>query len=173
MTTSKRALLDQRKPRTSISFFIETFLCFFCCGTGLLTRRIIWKLMDFADFDGVRAVSFEHFASCLHVLANERLQRILSCVRHGFGDRNVHRAITRQNSQRRAHPGAHRDAIFAVAGRRRLLVLQGAGDVAYQSSTVRVPTAVESTVSPATIKIGTARQTSAIKSVRSNRVDRK
>lgn len=37
-------------------------------------------------------------------------------------------------------------------------------------STVRVPVAVESAVSAATINIGTARQTSAEKSVRSNRV---
>ena len=57
-----------------MSFFIE----------DLLAHSVIWKLVYFADFDGMPTVPFEHFAGCLHVFANERLQRILPGVRHGF-----------------------------------------------------------------------------------------
>src|SRR5260370_6385239 len=40
----------------------------------LLARTIILQLMYFADFDGMCAVSQEHFACGLHVLANVGLQ---------------------------------------------------------------------------------------------------
>jgi len=41
-------------------------------GRVLLGGRVTGELVDFADFDSMPAVPFEHFARCLHVLANER-----------------------------------------------------------------------------------------------------
>jgi hypothetical protein len=53
--------------------------------------------MYFADFDGMGAVPQEHLARGPHVLAHKRLDRVLPHVGHGFGDRNLHLAATRQN----------------------------------------------------------------------------
>ncbi len=44
----------------------------------LLARDIIWQLMYFADFDGMRAVPQKHFPCGLHMLANKWLERILA-----------------------------------------------------------------------------------------------
>jgi len=45
--------------------------------------------MNVVDFDGMSAVPLEHFARCLHIFPNEGLERILPCVRHRFGNRNM------------------------------------------------------------------------------------
>jgi hypothetical protein len=83
---------------------------------ALLARGIAWKLMNFADFDGMSAVSFEHLSRRLYMLADKRFQLALPSVRHGFSDREVGSAITRKNSQWRACLYAGSDAILAITG---------------------------------------------------------
>ncbi len=70
------------------------------------------------------------------MIANERLQRVLSRVRHGLSDRNVHFPRAGENAQRRSCHQTSSDAFLAVAGGSRFLVLQRV--IVNQLATIRV-----------------------------------
>jgi hypothetical protein len=83
ITRRKTIPLSHRGVRTAIFCFMIGLLCLLGVRASLLASRVR-DLMYLADLYCVRAISFEHFACCFHMITDKGLQLVLSGVRHGL-----------------------------------------------------------------------------------------